>query len=96
MVLDPGSGDREEIDRLLRQVEARRADGASPSAVVLTHHHGDHVAGARTVAEALGEGIAPAEAPTPDGLMITRVHRGWRLRGLCWCSSRVAKSAEAI
>lgn len=54
VVLDPGSGDRAEIDRLLRQIDARRADGASPSAVVLTHHHGDHVAGARPVAEALG------------------------------------------
>jgi glyoxylase-like metal-dependent hydrolase (beta-lactamase superfamily II)/8-oxo-dGTP pyrophosphatase MutT (NUDIX family) len=54
VVVDPGSDDRAEIDRLLRVVRRREAVGASIDSVVLTHHHGDHVAGAAEVSRRLG------------------------------------------
>jgi glyoxylase-like metal-dependent hydrolase (beta-lactamase superfamily II)/8-oxo-dGTP pyrophosphatase MutT (NUDIX family) len=44
-VIDPG-GRGGEVTRLLRHVEARTAAEARPIAVVLTHHHSDHVGGA--------------------------------------------------
>lgn len=51
LILDPGAGDPRETDRVVRYA-ARRSQGR-PRAIVLTHHHGDHVAGARTLAEQL-------------------------------------------
>jgi len=54
VVVDPGSEDPEEVERLLAVVERRRALGQRPVAVVLTHHHQDHVCGASAVAHALG------------------------------------------
>jgi glyoxylase-like metal-dependent hydrolase (beta-lactamase superfamily II)/ADP-ribose pyrophosphatase YjhB (NUDIX family) len=53
-IIDPGSGDEDEIARLLEVVERRRALGHRADAVVLTHHHRDHVSGAAPVARALG------------------------------------------
>jgi len=53
-ILDPGSDDEGEIERLLEVVARhRRETGSEPVAVVLTHHHDDHVAGARRVATEL-------------------------------------------
>jgi glyoxylase-like metal-dependent hydrolase (beta-lactamase superfamily II)/8-oxo-dGTP pyrophosphatase MutT (NUDIX family) len=53
-ILDPGSDDESEIERLLEVVARhRRETGSEPVAVVLTHHHDDHVAGARQVATEL-------------------------------------------
>jgi glyoxylase-like metal-dependent hydrolase (beta-lactamase superfamily II) len=54
VVIDPGSTEVEENDRLLRVVARRRKAGAAVEAVVLTHHHRDHVGGAGEIAEALG------------------------------------------
>ncbi|HLT31890.1 MAG TPA: MBL fold metallo-hydrolase [Myxococcaceae bacterium] len=50
LIVDPGSGDPAELSRLDAQLEALEARGTRPVAVVLTHHHGDHVSGARAVA----------------------------------------------
>lgn len=54
VIIDPGSADAEACARLLRHVRRREAEGARARAVVLTHHHADHVGGARTVARELG------------------------------------------
>lgn len=54
LVLDPGSDEDIERTRLRRQLDRRAGEGARPVAVALTHHHGDHVAGALPLARALG------------------------------------------
>jgi glyoxylase-like metal-dependent hydrolase (beta-lactamase superfamily II)/8-oxo-dGTP pyrophosphatase MutT (NUDIX family) len=78
LIVDPGSGEEREIARLLRQVALRREAGATPHAVVLTHHHGDHVAGAAPVARELAVPVW-AHAATwerwPEGRAV-RAERG--------------------
>ena len=46
VIVDPGSDDPDEQRRLFDVVERRRSAGSEPDAVVLTHHHADHTAGA--------------------------------------------------
>ncbi len=54
VVIDPGCDDPAEQQALLAVIARRRAvTGAQPHAVLLTHHHRDHVAGAAAVARAL-------------------------------------------
>ncbi len=53
-IVDPGSADASELGALLAVVRRRAAAGSAPHAVLLTHHHRDHVAGAGEVARALG------------------------------------------
>jgi glyoxylase-like metal-dependent hydrolase (beta-lactamase superfamily II) len=67
VVIDPGSDEEDEIVRLLEVVERRRALGHHAIAVVLTHHHRDHVSGAALVARALGLPVR-AHAATLDAL----------------------------
>ena len=45
IVVDPGSVDDAETDRLIALLLKLQAEGALVRAVVLTHHHGDHVGG---------------------------------------------------
>ena len=54
VVIDPGSGDAHENETLLAVIARRVAAGGRARAVVLTHHHRDHVAGAGEIARALG------------------------------------------
>jgi len=74
VVVDPGSGEPDEIERLLAVVRKREATGAGVEAVVLTHHHRDHVSGAGAVARALGVPVRAHAAtlsripPLPPGV----------------------------
>ena len=54
VIVDPGSGNAAELERLLEVVKRRVAAGDEPIAVLLTHHHRDHVAGVAHVCHALG------------------------------------------
>jgi glyoxylase-like metal-dependent hydrolase (beta-lactamase superfamily II)/8-oxo-dGTP pyrophosphatase MutT (NUDIX family) len=53
LVMDPGSDEPGENARLLAVIERRLAMGDAAHAVVLTHHHRDHVSGAGAIASAL-------------------------------------------
>ena len=53
VVIDPGSAEPAENEKLLRVVDRRVRQGCRVEAVVLTHHHRDHVSGAATIAAAL-------------------------------------------
>jgi glyoxylase-like metal-dependent hydrolase (beta-lactamase superfamily II)/8-oxo-dGTP pyrophosphatase MutT (NUDIX family) len=53
VVLDPGTADAEELEALARAVERRRGEGAALEAILLTHGHPDHVAGAHLAADLL-------------------------------------------
>lgn len=54
LVVDPGSADDAEIDQLIAVLSAMKAQGCSVEAIVLTHHHGDHVGGVERLVEKLG------------------------------------------
>jgi glyoxylase-like metal-dependent hydrolase (beta-lactamase superfamily II) len=58
VVIDPGSAAAAERAALDRVVDRRIAEGATPEAVVLTHHHQDHVSGAAPLARRLGVPVA--------------------------------------
>lgn len=57
LIIDPGSPDDAETDRLIAFVRELMADGYKPRAVVLTHHHGDHTGGAARVMSELKVGL---------------------------------------
>ncbi len=54
VLVEPASPYPEEIDRAVRFVEARRAQGVRFHAILATHHHPDHVGGAVALEERLG------------------------------------------
>jgi glyoxylase-like metal-dependent hydrolase (beta-lactamase superfamily II) len=56
-LIDPGSTEADEQRRLFAVLDGRRARGLRLAAVVLTHHHPDHVGAARACAERHGVGI---------------------------------------
>jgi glyoxylase-like metal-dependent hydrolase (beta-lactamase superfamily II)/8-oxo-dGTP pyrophosphatase MutT (NUDIX family) len=81
LVVDPGSAERAEIERLLRVIERRSEDGARPEAVLLTHHHRDHVGGVAAVAGGLGLPVLAHPAtlerlPPTDGVPLRPVEDG--------------------
>jgi glyoxylase-like metal-dependent hydrolase (beta-lactamase superfamily II)/8-oxo-dGTP pyrophosphatase MutT (NUDIX family) len=53
IVMDPGSDEPGENARLREVIGKRLATGSTAHAVVLTHHHRDHVSGAGAIASAL-------------------------------------------
>ncbi len=58
IIVDPGSGNQEELDRLKRAIRSIAAhDGALVKAIWLTHHHPDHVGGALAMRQAVGAPI---------------------------------------
>jgi endoribonuclease LACTB2 len=54
LVVDPGAPDPSEIDQLIARLEELGRGGLAPVAIFLTHHHLDHVGGARQLSERLG------------------------------------------
>ncbi len=89
LVVDPGSGEEAECARLLQVVERRcREAGGGPRAVLLTHHHPDHAAGAQAVARALrvplwahGETLARLDARAVEGSVgVRRLEDGEQLQ----------------
>lgn len=58
ILVDPGSEDQDELDRLKRALRSIAAhDGGLVKAIWLTHHHPDHVGGALAMKQALGAPI---------------------------------------
>jgi ribonuclease/clavin/mitogillin len=54
LVVDPATYDDDERDKLLVHLEALTARGATIEAIVLTHHHFDHVGAAKWLAPRVG------------------------------------------
>lgn len=54
VLVDPGTDERFDLDHLALVLERRLRIGASLAAIVLTHHHRDHVAGAAALAARFG------------------------------------------
>jgi glyoxylase-like metal-dependent hydrolase (beta-lactamase superfamily II)/8-oxo-dGTP pyrophosphatase MutT (NUDIX family) len=48
-LIDPGSGEDDEVEALFQLIEALEADGRRLQIVLLTHHHPDHVGGVAAV-----------------------------------------------
>ncbi|MGA9520003.1 MAG: MBL fold metallo-hydrolase [Myxococcaceae bacterium] len=74
LIVDPGSGEPAEYGRLVDLIEALVAEGRTPKAVFLTHHHADHVGGALAVKERLGVPLW-AHARTADRMPAGAVDR---------------------
>jgi ribonuclease/clavin/mitogillin len=54
LIVDPGAGDSGECEKLMELLSILEGEGMRPVAIVLTHHHGDHIGGAKAVKERLG------------------------------------------
>jgi len=55
ILIDPASGDRDQVERLKESVESSgRREGGLVKAIWLTHHHADHVGGVEAMRRLLG------------------------------------------
>jgi ribonuclease/clavin/mitogillin len=79
VLVEPASPYPEEIERLSAWVERHVSQGFTLRAIVLTHHHPDHVGGAVTMAKRLGAPIwahAGTQERLGDSVPITRLLEG--------------------
>jgi endoribonuclease LACTB2 len=92
-LIDPGSGDPEEVDALMRVLTALEADGRKLTTVLVTHHHPDHMSGieavramrdVRVLAHASSAKLVRADHTLADGDLIALggSERDWTLRTL--------------
>lgn len=70
VVIDPGPADERHLGAL-----AEALGGASPVAILLTHAHPDHAAGATALADATGAEVAMARGSVYAGFDVRRVSR---------------------
>ena len=70
-LIDPGSGEPEELEPLFTLIESLRADGRTLRIVLLTHHHPDHAAGVEAVRARYGVPVA-AHAETARHVRVDR------------------------
>ena len=57
-VVDPGTDDPEALAPLITHIDARRSRGDLFQGILLTHHHGDHIAGVPPLAQRYGAPVA--------------------------------------
>lgn len=69
VVVDPGPGGEAEREHLFAAIEERLRRGHRPEAIVLTHHHGDHVG---ALAETIGRFSLPVWAHPITGKLLER------------------------
>ena len=82
LIVDPGASDPSEIERLTAHVRALAAEDCRPLAVVLTHHHLDHVGGARGGERAARDsGVVPPADGGPPAVPGGPAARGGRRAG---------------
>ncbi|MHB8584918.1 MAG: MBL fold metallo-hydrolase [Thermoplasmatota archaeon] len=66
LVVDPGAATREDLAPAIERVNELAAKGARVEAIVLTHHHADHAAGADILAKEWGVPVAAHEETAKD------------------------------
>ena len=92
-LIDPGSGDAEELQRLFELTDMLASDGRKVQVVLLTHHHPDHVAGLAAVRERYRVKVGahretashvPVDFTIGDGDWITLAHphADWNLSAI--------------
>ncbi len=92
-LIDPGSDDPEELERLFGLIDMLGSDERHVQVVLLTHHHADHVAGLRAVRERYRVKVGahpetakhvPVDFAIQDGQWIPLTHRvdDWNLRAV--------------
>lgn len=52
IIVDPGTHEAAETERLVAMLRGLVAEGFKPVAIVLTHHHGDHISGVEALRQA--------------------------------------------
>jgi glyoxylase-like metal-dependent hydrolase (beta-lactamase superfamily II)/8-oxo-dGTP pyrophosphatase MutT (NUDIX family) len=70
-LIDPGSGDPDELERLFALIETLAGEGRKLALILLTHHHPDHVGGVEAVRKRYQVPVA-AHAETAKHLAVER------------------------